>query len=167
MFANLTLPTIDRLSRRGFVDDARASAQAQDLIARLRIKVASPSLAVKTLSGGNQQKVVLAKWLAADPDVLVLDEPTAGVDIGSKGEIVELVRAAADSGKGVIVMSSELAELLSLSDRILVMSGGRVVRAIDRIEIDEWSPPDTDPVDRISLAERGLQHAIQESQRDG
>ena len=165
VFANLTLPTIDRLSRRGFVDDARALAQAQDLIARLRIKVASPSLAVKTLSGGNQQKVVLAKWLAAGPDVLVLDEPTAGVDIGSKGEIVELVRAVADSGKGVIVMSSELAELLSLSDRILVMSGGRVVRTIDRAEIDGWSLPDADPVDRISLAERGLQRAIQKAQR--
>lgn len=165
VLANLTLPTIDRLSPSGFVDDAQAQARAQSLIARLRIKVAAPSLPVKTLSGGNQQKVVLAKWLAADPEVLILDEPTAGVDIGSKTEIVELVRSIADSGKGVIVMSSELAELLALSDRILVMGGGRVVRAIDRAEIDGWSSPDADPFDRISLAERGLQRAIQESQR--
>ena len=165
ILANLTLPTIDRLSRRGFVDDARALAQTRDLIARLRIKVASPNLAAKTLSGGNQQKVVLAKWLAAEPEVLILDEPTAGVDIGSKGEIVELIRAIADSGKGVSVMSSELAELLSVSDRILIMSGGRVVREVGRDEIDGWSPHDAEPVDRISLAEQGLQRAIQESQR--
>jgi ribose transport system ATP-binding protein len=167
VFANLTLPTIDRLSRHGFVDDEQARAQTRDLIDRLRIKVASPMLPVKTLSGGNQQKVVLAKWLAAEPEVLILDEPTAGVDIGSKGEIVELIRAVADAGKGVIVISSELAELLSVSDRILVMHAGRVVREIGRQEIDAWSPQEADPIDRISLAEQGLQRALQESQRPG
>ena len=162
--ANISLPTIDRLSDGGFVNERRARAQVGDLIAQLRIKIGSPALPVRTLSGGNQQKVVLAKWLAAKPDVLILDEPTAGVDIGSKGEIVELIRALADAGKGVIIMSSELAELLSVSDRILVMSGGRVAREIGRDEVEAWIPPGTEPSDRISHTEQGLQRAIQEAQ---
>ena len=152
------------MSDGGFVNERRARAQVGDLIAQLRIKAGSPALPVRTLSGGNQQKVVLAKWLAAKPDVLILDEPTAGVDIGSKGEIVELIRALADGGKGVIIMSSELAELLSVSDRILVMSGGRVVREIGRDEVEAWIPPGTEPSDRISHTEQGLQRAIQEAQ---
>ncbi|MBV9748708.1 MAG: sugar ABC transporter ATP-binding protein [Acetobacteraceae bacterium] len=165
--ANISLPTIDRLSSGGFVRERRARAQVDDLIGRLRIKAGSPQLPVRTLSGGNQQKVVLAKWLAASPNVLILDEPTAGVDIGSKGEIVELIRSLADSGKGVIIMSSELAELLSVSDRILVMSAGRVVREIERGEIESWIPPGTDAADQISHTEQGLQRAIQEAQAPG
>jgi ribose transport system ATP-binding protein len=131
---------------------------------QLRIKVASPEKPVWTLSGGNQQKVVLAKWLAADPVLLVLDEPTAGVDIGSKTEIVEIIRELADRGKGVIVISSEPAELLALSDRILVMAGGRVVREISSEEIDGWAAGETDTAHRISSMEKGLQVAIQKEQ---
>ena len=162
--ANMSLPTIDRLSDRGFVSERRARAQVDALIAKLRIKASSARLPVRPLSGGNQQKVVLAKWRAAEPQVLILDEPTAGVDVGSKGEIVELIRALADSGKGVIIMSSELAELLSVSDRVLVMSAGRVVREIARDEINAWVPPGADDADQITHTEQGLQRAIQEAQ---
>ena len=106
-------------------------------IKRLRVKTASPQKPVRTLSGGNAQKVVLAKWLATDPLLLILDEPTAGVDIGSKTEIVDIIRSFADQGRAVLVISSEPAELLALSDRILVMAGGRIVREISSEEIEE------------------------------
>ena len=96
------------------------------LIERLQIKLASPKRPVRLLSGGNQQKVVIAKWLGRDPDVLIMDEPTAGVDIGTKTEIVQRIRELADSGKAVIVISSELAELLAVSDRVLVLRDGTV-----------------------------------------
>jgi ribose transport system ATP-binding protein len=95
---------------------------------------------VKLLSGGNQQKVVIGKWLGRDPDVLVLDEPTAGVDIGTKSEIIQRIRELADAGKAVIVISSELAELLAVSDRVLVLRRGTVAQDLDRRDIaDEES----------------------------
>ena len=88
--------------------------------------MATPQPAVRLLSGGNQQKVVIAKWLGTDPDVLIMDEPTAGVDIGTKTEILDMIRDLADAGKGVIVISSEYPELLAVSDRILVLRDGAV-----------------------------------------
>jgi ribose transport system ATP-binding protein len=95
---------------------------------------------VNLLSGGNQQKVVIGKWLGRDPDVLILDEPTAGVDIGTKTEIIQRIRELADSGKAVIVISSELAELLAVSDRVLVLRRGTVTADLDRRDIaDEES----------------------------
>ena len=129
----------------------------------MRVKTASPQKSVRTLSGGNAQKVVLAKWLATDPLLLILDEPTAGVDIGSKTEIVDIIRNFADRGRAVLVISSEPAELLALSDRILVMAGGRIVREISSKEIEEWAAGSTDTTHRISLMEAGLQVAIQEA----
>ena len=161
---NMTLPVIDRMSRFGFVQEATERDLVREYTKQLRIKVASPEKPVWTLSGGNQQKVVLAKWLATDPVLLVLDEPTAGVDIGSKTEIVEIIRELADRGKGVIVISSEPAELLALSDRILIMAGGRVVREISSEEIDGWAAGETDTAHRISSMEKGLQVAIQKEQ---
>jgi len=85
---------------------------------------------VRTLSGGNQQKVVLGKWLASDPRIIILDEPTAGIDIGAKSEIIQLIRTLAEQGKGIIVISSEINELLAACDRILVMSDGRLAKEI-------------------------------------
>ncbi|HYZ74717.1 MAG TPA: sugar ABC transporter ATP-binding protein [Chthoniobacterales bacterium] len=160
---NMTLPVIDRNSRFGFVQEAKEKALVAEYIRQLRVKTASPQKPVRTLSGGNAQKVVLAKWLATDPLLLILDEPTAGVDIGSKTEIVEIVREFADRGRGVLVISSEPAELLALSDRILVMAGGRVVREISSVEIESWAENSTDAAHRISLMETGLQVAIQEA----
>jgi ribose transport system ATP-binding protein len=90
---------------------------------------------VRLLSGGNQQKVVIAKWLGTDPDILILDEPTAGVDIGTKSEILDMIRDLASAGKAVIVISSEYPELLAVSDRVLVLKDGSVIRDIPRSEI--------------------------------
>ena len=160
---NMTLPIIDRVSRLGFVQEAKEQSLVGNYIKQLRVKTASPQKPVRTLSGGNQQKVVLAKWLATDPLLLILDEPTAGVDIGSKTEIVEIIREFADRGRGVLVISSEPAELLALSDRILIMAGGRIVREVSSEEIEAWAEGSTDTAHRVSLMETGLQVAIQEA----
>jgi len=137
---NLLLPLLGELGGGLLVDDRRGDDLVARLIERLQIKLASPKRPVRLLSGGNQQKVVIAKWLGRDPDVLILDEPTAGVDIGTKTEIIARIRELADSGKAVIVISSELAELLAVSDRVLVLRGGTVTDDLARRDIaDEES----------------------------
>jgi ribose transport system ATP-binding protein len=134
---NLLLPLLPGLNRGPLVDDRRGDGLAAGLIERLQIKLVSAKRPVRLLSGGNQQKVVIAKWLGRDPDVLILDEPTAGVDIGTKSEIIQRIRELADSGKAVIVISSELAELLAVSDRVLVLRNGTVTDDLDRRDIDD------------------------------
>lgn len=129
---NVLLPLLQRIRRHGFVDDRAGDQIAASYVTKLNIRASSVRAAVRLLSGGNQQKVVVGKWLAMDPDVLILDEPTAGVDIGAKTEIVEIIRQLADAGKAVIVISSELPELLAVSDRIVVLRDGQVVRELDR-----------------------------------
>jgi ribose transport system ATP-binding protein len=163
--SNLTLPVVSRMSRYGFMQESAERALVREYTKQLRIKAASPEKSVRTLSGGNQQKVVLAKWLAVKPVVLLLDEPTAGVDIGSKTEILEIIREFADRGNGVLIISSEPAELLALSDRILIMANGRIVREISSEEIEGWATGATDSAHRISSMEKGLQVAIQQEQR--
>ena len=128
--SNLSLPILGRLSHWSFVSGRQVDQVAEAQIEQLHIRTASRDSAVRTLSGGNQQKVVLGKWLAADPDLLVLDEPTAGIDIGSKAEIIALVRKLAQAGKAIILISSELSELLAASDRIVVMADGKVTREV-------------------------------------
>ena len=159
--SNIGLPNLDRLSKNTWVNQAKAAALAESSIKRLRIKADSRKATVKTLSGGNAQKVVIAKWLAAEPDVLILDEPTAGIDIGSKSEIVTLIRDLAKSGKAILVMSSELQELLAACDRILVMSDGRIVRDIARHALDDPTNPDS--LDALQHAESKLNKAMQEA----
>lgn len=124
---NSTLAIWDRLARLGIVDRRSLLASARESVDELRIKTPSLSALVENLSGGNQQKVVLAKWLATACKVLILDEPTRGVDVGAKAEIHELIRAIASRGKALIVISSELPEIMSVSDRLLVMRKGRIV----------------------------------------
>ena len=158
---NIHLPVIDKLSKYSWLLADKAKQHADTLIKRLRVKTASPDSPISTLSGGNAQKVVIAKWLGNAPDVLVLDEPTAGIDIGSKSEIVALIRELAHQGKGILILSSELAELLAASDRIVVMSNGQLVRAIPRSEIDAVMAVSSDPAERLQLAERYLQLALQ------
>src|SRR6266446_4125088 len=133
---NLLLPLLDRLQRFGLVDDTRGDRLVQSYVSSLRIKTDSIYKPIRLLSGGNQQKVVIAKWLAAEPEILIMDEPTAGVDIGAKVEIVDVIRQLADSGKGVIVISSEFPELLALSDRLLVLQNGTVKLQLQRREIE-------------------------------
>lgn len=158
---NMTMAVIGRISPRGFVDPARLKAVADGMIQRLAVKTASRDHAVSTLSGGNQQKVVIGKWLATEPEILILDEPTAGIDIGSKSEIIRLVRDLAQTGKGVIVISSELSELLTACDRILVMADGRAHQMLDRADLDD--PAETDPEHALQAAERRLQIEIQKA----
>jgi ABC-type sugar transport system ATPase subunit len=123
---NIALPSLPRLARRGLVSRGALLALARDWMGRLGVKAASPDVAVETLSGGNQQKVALARWLAVGPRVILLDEPTRGVDVGAKAEIYGLIRGLAAEGAAVMVISSELPEVLQVSDRIAVMARGRV-----------------------------------------
>jgi ribose transport system ATP-binding protein len=134
---NLTLPLLGRMRRGPLLDDRKGRALARGLIERFRVKVADPDRPVRRLSGGNQQKVVIAKWLGTDPQILVMDEPTAGVDIGTKNEILAAIRSLADQGMAVLMISSEYPELLAVSDRVVVLRDGRVHRQLDRAEIPD------------------------------
>ena len=158
---NMVMAVIGPIAPKGFVDRTRVQAITDQMIGRLSVKTASRDHAVSTLSGGNQQKVVIGKWLATEPDILILDEPTAGIDIGSKAEIIRLVRDLAQAGKGVIVISSELSELLTACDRILVMADGRAHQMLDRADLDD--PAETDPEHALQAAERRLQIEIQKA----
>ena len=132
---NITLTILRRLSRGGYVNRSRERTVVRDVVERLRVKAHSIEQQVAALSGGNQQKVTLARWLVKDDlKVLILDEPTRGVDVNSKGEIYRLVSAIAERGVAVVVMSSEMPELLSLCDRILVLRDGRVAGEYDHDE---------------------------------
>jgi ribose transport system ATP-binding protein len=124
---NVGLARLDDLSAWGFVRRNAESAVARSLVSRLGVRCASVEQPVGQLSGGNQQKIVLGRWLERAFDVLLCDEPTRGVDVGARAEIHDLLRELARSGKAVLVVSSELEELRSLCDRIVVLSAGRVV----------------------------------------
>ena len=145
----------------GWIDRGKSASLAESSIQRLRIKTDGRKAPVRSLSGGNAQKVVIAKWLATEPDVLILDEPTAGIDIGSKSEIVTLIRNLAKAGKAILVLSSELQELLAACDRILVMSEGRIVRDIPRHDLDDAQAADS--VDSLQHAEQQLNKFMQEA----
>jgi L-arabinose transport system ATP-binding protein len=137
---NISISVLPRMRRRARLvnrnDERRLS---QELMARLRVKAPDDTTCVADLSGGNQQKVVLARWLATTPVVLLLDEPTRGIDVGAKREIYELIAQLAADGRAVVVVSSELPELLAVSDRIVVMRDGRVVGELDGSAADEES----------------------------
>ncbi len=124
---NIALTVLDRLSHLGVVSSWAEDALAASKIDELGIKTPTPKQPVRNLSGGNQQKVVLAKWLAVDPDVMIMCEPTRGIDVGAKAEIYRLIGDMAQSGKAVLLISSEILEVVGMSDRVLVMHSGRVV----------------------------------------
>ena len=128
---NVALPSLGTLARGGIIKRALQVQKVRALATRLRIKTPSVEQRVRALSGGNQQKVIFARWLLKDADVFILDEPTRGIDVGAKEEIYQLVRNLAKDGKGVILISSELPEILGMSDRILVMHQGTVVGIFD------------------------------------
>ena len=134
---NVTLPILPRLFPRLFVDHRRERGLADGYIDRLRIRSTGAGELIEALSGGNQQKVVIAKWLATNPRVLILDEPTRGVDIGAKVEVHRIISDLAASGLGIVLISSELPEVLAMSDRILVLHEGRVAAEIPRSEATE------------------------------
>jgi rhamnose transport system ATP-binding protein len=132
--ANMTLAILDRISNLKFLDSKSEKKIAIDFVARLSVKTPATFAPAGALSGGNQQKVALARWLATNPRVLILDEPTQGIDVGAKSEIHRLMCDLAEAGMAIIMISSELPEILGMSDRIAVMRGGTVVGVMERSE---------------------------------
>lgn len=144
---NILLPSITNNTRgMHFVDDRKGKKIAEEWVQKLNIKTDSIYKTSRLLSGGNQQKIVFAKWLANSPDIILLDEPTIGIDIRAKIEIIDMVRDLADEGKSILLISSEMTELLAVSDRVLVFHEGKVFKQFMREEIS---------------SEEDLQHAIQ------
>ena len=127
---NMSLSHLGALARFGVLNRLKERSEAEDSIASLRIRTPGPDQLVVNLSGGNQQKVVLAKWLAARAEVLIFDEPTRGIDVAARQEIYLLMNQLVENGAALIMISSDLPEVLGMSDRILVMRGGRLVREL-------------------------------------
>ncbi len=134
---NASLPSLPRLQRFGFLDQEAEGSLVGEAIERFRVKTPSQNQMIRNLSGGNQQKVILGKWLATHPKVLLLDEPTRGIDVGAKGEIYALIEELTADGLAVIVVSSELPEILALSDRIAVLCEGKQTALFDRTDANE------------------------------
>ncbi|QRY70240.1 sugar ABC transporter ATP-binding protein [Ensifer sp. PDNC004] len=135
IFQNVTLPSLSRTSRSGFLQLANEFALAREYTARLDLRAASLDQDVGTLSGGNQQKVVIAKWLATKPKVIILDEPTKGIDIGSKAAVHAFMSELAAQGLSVIMVSSEIPEIMGMSDRVIVMREGRIAGRFERADL--------------------------------
>jgi monosaccharide-transporting ATPase len=131
---NMTLGILPRLTSMGIVDEARQREIVDKFMQRLAIKASSAEQKIRELSGGNQQKVLLARWLCTDPKLLILDEPTRGIDVGAKAEIQALIRELADQGLGVLMISSELEEITEGADRVFVLSDGRTVADLSHAE---------------------------------
>ena len=134
---NITIPILQRITRYGVVQSQAENAVVEQARERLSIVMASADQEAQYLSGGNQQKVVLAKWLETNPTVVILDEPTRGVDVGAKFEIYKLMRLLNDRGIAIVMISSELPEVIGMSDRILVMNDGRIVGEMTQMEATE------------------------------
>ena len=131
---NISMESFDRLKGKLFLNFKKERALTETWREKLSIKYAAPTNPVESLSGGNQQKTVLAKWLATNPDILIVDEPTRGIDVGTKAEVHKLINAAAGEGKAVLMISSELPEVLGMADRIIVMREGHKVAELSRKE---------------------------------
>jgi ribose transport system ATP-binding protein len=147
---NSILPIISKLTRNGIVDEKAANEATSQNISDLNIVTSSIHKTIRLLSGGNQQKVVIAKWLNTNPKIMMLDEPTAGVDIGAKTEIIQIIRKFTAEGNGVILVSSELTELLAICDRIITLFDGKITGELLRQDIK---------------TEEDLQYAIQQSKK--
>ena len=135
---NLVLSNLRRLtSKLGFVNTSKSKGISNDAVKNLTIRTPTINQMVKNLSGGNQQKVVIGKWLTRETDILIFDEPTRGIDVGAKDEVYKLIGELAKAGKSIIMISSELPEVLRMSDRILVMCEGRVTGILTNKEADQ------------------------------
>lgn len=134
---NITLCTLDECVRHGLLNHALEDRRASESVARLGVKTAGVDAAITSLSGGNQQKTIIGRWLLTEPKVLLLDDPTRGIDVGAKAELYRLMDQLCRSGLGIIVTSSELPELLTLCDRILVLCEGRQTGEFSRAEASE------------------------------
>ena len=147
---NISLVSLREFSRNGLIDDKEIVKRSNEMVDMLSIRVANLDVMASTLSGGNQQKVVLAKWLIGDVKIMILDEPTRGIDVGAKSEIHRLMGKFAREGMAVIMISSELPEILGMSDRVVVMQEGRINGILDRAEATQESI--------MKLATRGRNH---------
>ncbi|MDD3840823.1 MAG: sugar ABC transporter ATP-binding protein [Clostridia bacterium] len=127
---NISITVLDRITKHMSINMDKEKKLAQEYIKYLDIKATSIDQILQKLSGGNQQKVIIAKWLAVNPSVLILDEPTRGIDVGAKGQIYSILNKLADQGMGIIVISSEIPEILQISDRILVMADGKLTKEL-------------------------------------
>jgi len=137
--SNISLANLNKISTRQFVDDHKEIQVAEEYRKKLRIKSSSIFQNTGNLSGGNQQKVVLSKWIFTDPEILILDEPTRGIDVGAKSEIYAIINKLADEGKSIIFISSELPEILGVCDRVYVMNKGEIVGELSRKEASQES----------------------------
>ena len=127
MYKNITLPTLEQFTNRGVISTSKEFATTRKAVEKLNIKSSGMKQITKYLSGGNQQKVALSKWLQAEPKVLIMDEPTQGIDVKAKIEVYNIVHKLAESGVCIIFISSEVSEVLIVSDRILVLSDGEII----------------------------------------
>ena len=131
---NMILPSYDQMTKNGLIDYKKVTEIVDQYIDSMSIKTASRETLIKNLSGGNQQKVIVARWMAKNVKMLILDEPTRGIDVNAKGEIYDLIRTLADNGVAVVVISSEMEEVLALADRIMIIHAGKVSGFIDQVE---------------------------------
>ncbi|MDP7255293.1 MAG: ATP-binding cassette domain-containing protein, partial [Planctomycetota bacterium] len=136
---NMSLPSLRRDQHNGFLNRQKEANISTEMIEQMRIKTPTAEQAVQYLSGGNQQKVVLGKWLAMEPKLLLLDEPTRGIDVGAKQEIYGLMEELAQRGVAILFISSEMEEVLGMSDRALVMHEGRITGELHRDKLSEES----------------------------
>jgi len=134
---NITLLVLDKFIKMAKVHNNLEEQITDEYVQKLSIKTPSNEQPVGNLSGGNQQKTVIAKWLATMPKVLILDEPTRGVDVGAKAEIYSIMSMLAEQGVGIIMISSELPEIINMSDRVLVMNKGRITGILEREELSQ------------------------------
>jgi rhamnose transport system ATP-binding protein len=137
--SNVTLPILNRLARLGVVDEAAQRGLASEAVQTYDVRTTGIDQLVSDLSGGNRQKVAFAKWLSTQPKVLILDEPTHGIDVGSKAQVHNMIADLAEQGLAVLVISSDLPEVLAISDRILVVSEGELVAELDPATADQAS----------------------------
>ena len=131
---NMLLPAVVKYARMGFVDERKEMETFAEYSARFQIKATGPHAGISSLSGGNRQKVVLAKWMAMRPKVFIFDEPTHGIDVGSKAQVHSVIRDLAAQGLGILMISSDLPEILAMCDRVLVISDGALVAEFQREE---------------------------------
>jgi len=134
---NLTIASLNQLSKAGFMNSKEEVSLINDYFSRLSVKAASHRVKVKSLSGGNQQKVIISRWLAAKPKILLMDEPTRGIDVGAKQEIYNLIRDLAKEGYSILVVSSELPEIKKICDRVLIMNQGKIAGSLNNKELDD------------------------------
>jgi rhamnose transport system ATP-binding protein len=134
---NVSLASLSRVANRFFIDRRREAALAEESVERFQIRASGIGQIVGKLSGGNQQKVGLSKWLATEPRIIIMDEPTRGIDVGAKAEIHRLMGELAQKGLAILMISSELPEVLGMSDRVLVMRGGTIVAEVERADADQ------------------------------